>query len=462
MTQTRILKDPIFTKKGKVPNRVVDLLRVDNGGADITRAMGVFKAKTSSTPYVTPVITVNNVTGNILGSRVVARGPVFTTGEEHRVPAREIWSQASTDTALEFTVDGTALKFGSDQSPNVSDWVNLGSLPGYKVVDTRTGATLSAEQIGEEEGVKQGASVRVILQIHDVKSVGATLQVAPWALPDLKDVASRWNIDVNAANMPGVPLYKFYAFDRNGAPSRTFQPQNVFWAVREAKDDGWGIGILPLIEILGTIQEQLVPSQADLEKEMVEMLRAFTPVSQVGDPGAAAELLLSKERPAVPEVKPAWQWPKYKPAAQSPASTPVTSTPGKARHLQSGSAKASPRVTDFGKYSPAHGLMKADRLDRSIPENIRITLADSINSSLAYQTWRSVRSVKRRVEECEVQTGTDMSIPWNQRKLATFTGWCLQRGLRSQTVENYLSKVRERTPGTCSPKCFTFAGEETP
>ena len=188
----------------------------------------------------------------------------------------------------------------------------------------------------------------------------------------------------------------------------------------------------------------------------------MSPANQAGDPGAAAESLLVRERPAVPEVKPAWQWPKYKPAAQSSASTPVTSTPGKARHLQSGSAKASPRVTDFGKYSPAHGLMKADRLDRSIPENIRITLADSINSSLAYQTWRSVRSVKRRVEECEVQTGTDMSIPWNQRKLATYTGWCLQRGLRSQTVENYLSKVRERTPGTCSPKCFTFAGEETP
>ena len=255
--------------------------------------------------------------------------------------------------------------------------------------------------------------------------------------------------------MPGVPLYKFYAFDRNGAPSRTFQPQNVFWAVREAKDDGWGVGILPLIEILGNIQEQLVPSQADLEKEMVEMLRSFSPASQLGDPGAAAECLLAKERPTVPEVKPTWLWPKYKPAAQSSAPPPVTSTPGKARRLQSGSAKASPRVTDFGKYSPAHGLMKANRLDSSIPENIRITLADNINSSLAYQTWRSVRSVKRRVEECEVQTGTNMSIPWNQRKLATFTGWCLQRGLRSQTVENYLSKVREETPSTRSSKCFS-------
>ena len=120
--------------------------------------MGAFKAKTSSTPYVTPVITVNNTTGGILGSRVVARGPMFTTGEEHRVPAKEIWHQASTDTVLEFTVDGAALRFGSEQSPNVSDWLNLGSLPGYKVIDTRTGATLSAEQIGEEDGVKQGAS----------------------------------------------------------------------------------------------------------------------------------------------------------------------------------------------------------------------------------------------------------------------------------------------------------------
>ena len=30
---------------------------------------------------------------------------------------------------------------------------------------------------------------------------------------------------------------------------------------------------------------------------------------QVGDPGTAAESLLAQERPAVPEVEPAWQWP---------------------------------------------------------------------------------------------------------------------------------------------------------
>ena len=81
-------------------------------------------------------------------------------------------------------------------------------------------------------------------------------------------------------------------------------------------------------------------------------------------------------------------------------------------------------------------------MDSGIPSDIKKTLVDNANASLAFQTWRSIRSVERRVRECEKETSKDLSLPWSQIKLAIFTGWCLKRGLRDKTVENYISKVR--------------------
>ena len=71
-----------------------------------------------------------------------------------------------------------------------------------------------------------------------------------------------------------------------------------------------------------------------------------------------------------------------------------------------------------------------------------MALVDNANASLAYQTWRAIKSVQRRVAECEKETARDLSLPWSQVKLTIFTGWCLKRGLRDKTVENYISKVR--------------------
>ena len=89
-------------------------------------------------------------------------------------------------------------------------------------------------------------------------------------------------------------------------------------------------------------------------------------------------------------------------------------------------------------------------MSEEIPADIKQTLVDNANASMAYQTWRSVKSVQRRVAECERETARDLSLPWSQVKLAIFTGWCLKRGLRDKTVENYISKVMQLSFTTSS------------
>ena len=65
----------------------------------------------------------------------------------------------------------------------------------------------------------------------------------------------------------------------------------------------WGIGILPLVEIIGAIAADRFPSRNALEKEMIKMLRSFTGPAQFDNHTNLGEALASKERPGCPTVK---------------------------------------------------------------------------------------------------------------------------------------------------------------
>ena len=62
----------------------------------------------------------------------------------------------------------------------------------------------------------------------------------------------------------------------------------------------WGIGILPLVEIIGADK---FPSRNALEKQMIKMLRSFTGPAQFDNHTNLGEALASKERPGCPTVK---------------------------------------------------------------------------------------------------------------------------------------------------------------
>ena len=177
MAMAQTLKDNIFKNKGVVPPSILRLLMVRNGGADITDRLAHWKSKTSDTPYAVPVITVTNTTGKITASRVVTRGPMFSAADTNRVPATHIWASAREDLEVSFLLDGSALTFNSDEAPNVSDWIDMRTIAGFKVTDKTSGAELSQEELEDEEGVQAGACARVALQIHNIHYLAATFQV---------------------------------------------------------------------------------------------------------------------------------------------------------------------------------------------------------------------------------------------------------------------------------------------
>ena len=120
-----------------------------------------------------------------------------------------------------------------------------------------------------------------------------------------------------------------------------------------------------------------------------------------------------------------------------------------------------------GKYHHSHGLYSSESLimgDATIdmPEDLKEYVIKNANASASYQTWRSVKSVDRRIRECAADLKVDMSFPWNAGQVTTFTAWCLRRNLREKSIQNYLSKVNSSTQSNLTSELFSFLGEETP
>ena len=65
----------------------------------------------------------------------------------NKVPANQIWMDAREDLEVSFLLDRSALHFGSDEAPNISNWVDLRTIN-----DTTLGHVLIKEEV-DQEGV---------------------------------------------------------------------------------------------------------------------------------------------------------------------------------------------------------------------------------------------------------------------------------------------------------------------
>ena len=167
-----MMSHPIFKKKGPTKKGFLRKLVVSDGGLAISTKLEEHGAVFTAKAVVTPVITFNDQS-KVTGSRIVVRGPLFHCP---KVKAQSIWPEARAGVEVAFTVGGQALKF-SPGAPNVSEWLELRSLQSYSVTDTEAMEELDQEQVDEEDGVRKGACVRVVLRHVSPIVVGAFLQV---------------------------------------------------------------------------------------------------------------------------------------------------------------------------------------------------------------------------------------------------------------------------------------------
>ena len=162
----------IFKKKGPMKRGMLKKLVVPDGGLSISTKLTEYGAVYNVNAVVNPVISYDDQS-KITGSRLVVRGPLFNC---EGMNAQCIWPGAKPDLEVSFTVHGQNLQFSS-AAPNVSEWLELRSLPSFKVTDIEGGEELDLEQVDEEDGAKDGACIRVVFRHISPIEVGVFLQV---------------------------------------------------------------------------------------------------------------------------------------------------------------------------------------------------------------------------------------------------------------------------------------------
>ena len=101
-----------------------------------------------------------------------------------------------------------------------------------------------------------------------------------------------------------------------------------------------------------------------------------------------------------------------------------------------------PKPVDVAKFSST-GLVKGDLLGRKInDQKMGKALAGKANFGLAKNTWATYQTTINHIKTCQLETGKDMSLPFDEVKTLIFVGWMEARGLKSSTMSTYLSGVR--------------------
>ena len=101
-----------------------------------------------------------------------------------------------------------------------------------------------------------------------------------------------------------------------------------------------------------------------------------------------------------------------------------------------------PTATARQKFS-GKGLVKAEALiPRLKSQRTAEALAKKANFGLSLNTHKSYQTAVNHLKKCEVETGVNMSLPFNPNKTLEFLGWMEARGLKSRTMSTYLSGVR--------------------
>ena len=95
-----------------------------------------------------------------------------------------------------------------------------------------------------------------------------------------------------------------------------------------------------------------------------------------------------------------------------------------------------------GKYSGDGPFTKESVMAIGIPGQFADTFATALNASKSRKSWAQRRTVINSINKCRRDTHEDLAFPWLNNELSHFVGWLMEEGLRSSSIEQYVSNVR--------------------
>ena len=94
------------------------------------------------------------------------------------------------------------------------------------------------------------------------------------------------------------------------------------------------------------------------------------------------------------------------------------------------------------KYSEFGGFSARTFIQLGVPEYLSQGLETTGNFGLSQGSWKTYGTVDRHLITCSRETGRCLQFPLSPADVLTFLAWLINRGLRANTVQVYLSGLR--------------------
>ena len=293
------ITSPLFAKRGKLSARMKGQLLVRGGGVMVDDALRRF-GWGGEHPVVTTVMDCDIASGAVRACRFETRGSLGVI----TFPAKKLWPGADQGISVSIKLEDLSLVIWSMEEGshrNQSDWLDYGDLD---ITFKRAGGAV-VEPVDVDRVTDGGRlALRFTLLPGTVDTFFLFGGIVPYSVNELRErLRDRGqNLASPLASTIAVKLHVSRTKAQNGRPVKLL-PQ-------EEEGDDFGLGHLPLLELVGP-GIPVLPDHDDIEAELVAFLRAVQPTNNVAL--ARLEERYSEEGfPAAASGRINYSWPSYR------------------------------------------------------------------------------------------------------------------------------------------------------
>ena len=397
------------------------------------------------------IVIVDPSTGKPVGSHLATTGftgswsPPLATF----VPS-SLWRKEYENITANFRFRGDSVNFnfGSSTAPNFTPWQSMGDLQADFSVFREDKSKYVAMKKQARTALGLDAfllkfAFRIILRPISVSEGRFYLQIFPYGLDRLKQLADLWKVSSEDPHFPAI-LVPVSHQNKSFSHLTTFAPL-------EDSEFQFGVGLLPFIQFQGAMQPDVPRAWEEILMESNSLLLRFRVSTQLSiKEFAAISTAVGSTLPAVCFTGTNLIWPQMKQIRSS--ALQGNSFVLLCLKVMSGQSII-PIPSSTEKYS-YEGAFSANVIARaySLSDRDAETISRFCNASLAKNTWRSYKISLQVYSKFCRSALTPPSFPPSRRMILAFIAYLLRKGLKATTIRVYLSGL--------SKMSFTLSGQK--
>ena len=428
-----VINSRVFSSQGAFSTELLRRLHVGGGGL-VRPLLQKEWAAVAKEPKASFVIEFNSDTGDLMGSRWFLSGSLGVTA---KVRAQKLWSDTPSKTAfLEFRIPDLENFTFPNRGVwlNISNWMDgemVGELESVKLIDVKRGINTSDLAVIREEipSFGDGFSLRLNVTVADTDKAGVFVCATSLSPEKLEEKCRELRKNANGPQVPsiGIPT------GPNGALMSIIDVLPM-----ESDEDRVGVLHLPLLESQEGEEDNVTfPDSEALRVECFAFHKKVSLVKRVKEIDWSAHWAQS----SIPVVV---NWPEY----QAPQDVPsegnnFANSTRRRGHIAKVLSCKVPKAKPDPKYSDKGGFTKESFKGLGgLSDSVCELLAKKSNGSLASSTWRKYGVAQGHLITASRVLNVRFSFPFSASMTLNFIGYLLIRGLQANTIETYLSGIR--------------------